>query len=148
MQEVIVVNKNPSLHKDGYAGIQYTFPLGEKVTVSLDAAVHMFGLGLADKANAMKRLGYTNRERGMEFLGKFDISVVDLVPQDIADEADGLKIALEEKGAAVQAANEQSERLAEQLNAAFKDIKKLTEQNALLKAENEQLKLEAKTKKK
>lgn len=58
---VFVVNKNDFHHADAFDGIQYEFPPGEKVQVPVDAAVHMFGYGLADKTDTLVRLGWASR---------------------------------------------------------------------------------------
>ena len=52
------VNKNSFYHEDRFNGVLYQFHPGEKVMVPLDAAQHMFGVGVADKTPVMHRLGW------------------------------------------------------------------------------------------
>ena len=52
------VNRNDFVHTDRYAGEDYVFEPGQKVMLSLDAARHMFGVGVADKTPVMHRLGW------------------------------------------------------------------------------------------
>lgn len=59
MSEMLfVVNKNGFHHEDRYAGVDYIFPPGEKVMLSMEAAQHMFGIGVPDKTPVMHRLGW------------------------------------------------------------------------------------------
>lgn len=59
MSEMLFVqNNNQFHHKDRFNGQDYIFPPGEKVMISLEAAQHMFGLGLPDKTPIMHRLGW------------------------------------------------------------------------------------------
>ena len=56
--EIFVTNHNDFHHSDQYAGVPYEFPPKERVAVSVDAAVHMFGFNLPDKNNVLNRLGW------------------------------------------------------------------------------------------
>lgn len=59
MSEMLfVTNKNTFHHTDRYDGVDYQFPPGQKVMLSMEAARHMFGLGVADKTNVMHRKGW------------------------------------------------------------------------------------------
>lgn len=59
MSEMLfVVNKNAFHHQDRYNGQNYLFPPGEKVMLSMEAARHMFGLGVKDKTPVMHRNGW------------------------------------------------------------------------------------------
>ena len=58
---VFVTNRNAFPHEDRYDGRDYFFPQGEKVQVPVEAAVHMFGFGLADQTDALVRLGWATR---------------------------------------------------------------------------------------
>lgn len=59
MSEMLfVTNKNNFHHEDRFDGHDYAFPPGQKVMLSLEAAAHMFGLGVPDKSSVMHRLGW------------------------------------------------------------------------------------------
>lgn len=51
-------NRNSFHHEDRYAGEDYVFPPGQKVMLTMEAAQHMFGVGLPDKTGVMHRLGW------------------------------------------------------------------------------------------
>ena len=59
--KVFVTNKNDFTHVDMFNGEEFVFPPGEAVLVPMDAAVHMFGFGLADKTATLVRLGWANK---------------------------------------------------------------------------------------
>lgn len=52
------VNTNSFHHRDAFNGQTYDFPPGEKVMVSLEAAQHMFAVGLPDKSPVFHRNGW------------------------------------------------------------------------------------------
>lgn len=52
------VNKNNFYHEDSYDGVTFGFPPDEKVMVPLEAARHMFGVGLSDLSGIMHRKGW------------------------------------------------------------------------------------------
>jgi len=52
------VNRNEFVHTDRYNGEDFVFEPGQKVMLSMDAARHMFGVGVADKTPVMHRLGW------------------------------------------------------------------------------------------
>jgi hypothetical protein len=56
---LFVINKNNFHHEDRFNGQDYLFPPGEKVMLSMEAAQHMFGLGLEDKTSVMHRKGWS-----------------------------------------------------------------------------------------
>jgi hypothetical protein len=65
MGNVYVINRNDGvdgreklIHVDHYNGEEYVFPPGERVLVPVDAAVHMFGMGLEDQSDTLTRLGW------------------------------------------------------------------------------------------
>lgn len=59
MSEMLfVTNKNEFTHVDRFNGQDFVFPPKEKVMLSMEAAQHMFGLGLPDKSAVMHRLGW------------------------------------------------------------------------------------------
>ena len=58
MQEIFVTNGNTFDHQDRYDGQDFFFPKGERVTIPIIAAQHMFGLGNADKTETLIRLGW------------------------------------------------------------------------------------------
>jgi hypothetical protein len=61
MGMLFCTNKNDFTHEDRYNGQLYQFPPNEKVAVSEEAAVHMFGLGEKDKTSTLHRLGWALR---------------------------------------------------------------------------------------
>ena len=96
LQEAIVTSHHTKTFKDKFRGIEYVFKPGEKVQMPLAAAAHVFGVGLEDQSPAWKRLGYTQPEPGIAFLKKFEIKVVNLVPEsleveDVRSENENLK---------------------------------------------------------
>ena len=64
-----------------FDGIPYEFPPGERVTISFDAAKHIFGLGLADKTDVLSKHGWmqysTDRDSAMAQLGLFSFGSPD-----------------------------------------------------------------------
>ena len=59
---VFVTNKNDDfIHVDSFDGEEFRFPPGDRVLIPVDAAVHMFGYGLADKTDNLVRLGWSMR---------------------------------------------------------------------------------------
>lgn len=61
MRDVFVTNKNDFHHSDRWDGEDFDFPPGERVQVPVEAAVHMFGLGLEDKTDVLVRLGWNTK---------------------------------------------------------------------------------------
>jgi hypothetical protein len=98
MHSVVVTNNNDITISDGYDGMSWDFLPNQKVTVPLDAAVFMFAYGVTDPvviAAAYRRHGW-NTTNGKQYMDNFDFALIQMVPQEVADEADALKIALEE----------------------------------------------------
>lgn len=60
-QEIFVHNHNDFDHVDHWDGYEFVFPKGEKTVIPQEAAVHMFGFGLADKSETLVRLGWAAR---------------------------------------------------------------------------------------
>ena len=82
LQEATVISHHSHTHRDKFQGLKFEFTPNKKVLVPLAAAVHFFGLGLADKSPAWKRHGFTDSRKGEDYLRKFELKVVDLVPED------------------------------------------------------------------
>ena len=99
--EVIVVNKNPKPFTDGFAGMTFTFEPNKKVSIPLEAAVHIFGLNREDKVPTLRRLGLANHPDGKQWLENISMKYVEYVPKDDAAEIEQLKIDLEAKQAAI-----------------------------------------------
>jgi hypothetical protein len=81
LQQVSVISHHSHTHTDKHAGIKYDFEPNKTVIIPIAAAVHFFGLGLKDRSIAYKRHGFTSDEKGLAYLKKFEIKVVDLVPE-------------------------------------------------------------------
>ena len=64
MNEIFVKNCNDFDHQDRFDGQDFFFPKGERVTVPVVAAQHMFGLGLTDKSETLIRAGWANEPNG------------------------------------------------------------------------------------
>lgn len=71
MNEIFVTNHNDFDHQDRFDGQDYFFPRGERVTIPILAAQHMFGLGNADKTETLIRAGWANNEAGIKNLANF-----------------------------------------------------------------------------
>ena len=73
MDTVVVTNETDKVIKGRYAGKDYVFPVGQAITLPINAAQHIFGFKLADKTGALTRLGWmVNSEQietAMEKLG-------------------------------------------------------------------------------
>jgi hypothetical protein len=54
---VFVTNGNAEPYTDQFDGAEYTFPPGERVMISTDAATHIFGFNLVDKSETLVRAG-------------------------------------------------------------------------------------------
>ena len=125
MQEVIVVNKNPFDVSDGYIGMKWTFKPGQKVTIPLAAAVHIFGLGITDPttlAGIYRRFG-KRVDEGEKFIANFDLTPVELVQQEVVEEADNLKVSLEDALSRLADAKKMNESQASDLAKASELLK-------------------------
>lgn len=71
MNEIFVTNTNDFDHFDRFDGQDFYFPKGERVTVPVIAAQHMFGLGEADKTETLIRQGWANDAAGVKKLAAF-----------------------------------------------------------------------------
>ena len=71
MNEIFVTNTNAFDHQDRFDGEDFLFPKGERVTIPVVAAKHMFGLGLADKSETLIRAGWANDPEGVKKLAGF-----------------------------------------------------------------------------
>ena len=71
MQEIFVTNHNDFDHQDRHDGQDFFFPKGERVTVPVISAEHMFGLGRTDKTDNLVRLGWANDSDGVKKLANF-----------------------------------------------------------------------------
>ncbi len=63
---IYVTNNSDKPLKDGFAGIQYEFKVGETVEIPLDAAQHIFGYGKKDKLPTITRLGWAKTMNELE----------------------------------------------------------------------------------
>ena len=68
MNEIFVTNTNDFDHQDRFDGQDFFFPKGERVTIPVIAAEHMFGLGRADKTENLIRCGWGNGPQGVKYL--------------------------------------------------------------------------------
>lgn len=59
-KQIFVTNKNDFVHQDRFDGEDFVFPPGERVLISADAAIHMFGFNLMDKSDVLIRLGWAS----------------------------------------------------------------------------------------
>lgn len=71
MNEIFITNHNDFDHQDRFDGQDYFFPKGERITVPLIAAEHMFGFGREDKTENLIRCGWGNLPEGVKFLANF-----------------------------------------------------------------------------
>mgnify|MGYP001611055396 FL=1 len=71
MHEIFVTNHNEFDHQDRFDGQDYFFPKGERVTIPVLAAEHMFGLGRQDKTENLVRCGWANETDGVKKLANF-----------------------------------------------------------------------------
>lgn len=71
MNEIFVTNHNDFDHQDRFDGEDFFFPKGERVTVPVIAAEHMFGLGRQDKTENLIRCGWGNDSGGVAKLANF-----------------------------------------------------------------------------
>jgi hypothetical protein len=55
---VRVLNASGASHKDRFNGQEYVFPADETVVVPVEAAQHIFGMGLSDRSKLIVRLGW------------------------------------------------------------------------------------------
>lgn len=56
--QVSVYNGSGQDHEDRFDGKAYEFPAGENRVIPVDAAIHIFGMGLADRSKQLIRLGW------------------------------------------------------------------------------------------
>jgi hypothetical protein len=101
MQEIFVVNKNSFDHQDRYDGEDFFFPQGERVTIPIVAAQHMFGLGMQDKTETLIRLGWALEKDGVKKLANFVFTQGVMVEAPIDDKQAALPLADENARAAV-----------------------------------------------
>lgn len=82
-----VKNTNSFVFRARFDGIDYSFPINEKVPVDREAAKHIFGFGSDDKAEVMVRHGWclsSDRiEDGQRILNKFVFSEDEPLPTDV-----------------------------------------------------------------
>jgi hypothetical protein len=100
---IFVTNKNDFHHEDGFDGELYSFPPGEKVAISMDAARHMFGFGLKDKTETLVRVGwamkpvgaqgYVQDPEGIKKLANFVFTRAVMVEESVPEPAEDLPIA-------------------------------------------------------
>lgn len=55
---IVVTNATEKVIKGRFNGEDFVFPVNEPVTISQDAAQHLFGFGVSDKTSALLRLGW------------------------------------------------------------------------------------------
>lgn len=89
--QIFVTNKNKEPHVDRYDGEEFLFNPGERVMISIDAAVHLFGYGLENKTETLVRLGWASKydpatrqfvedKDGVRRLARFVFDAVSMVP--------------------------------------------------------------------
>ena len=99
-----------------FNGIPYEFPAGERVTISFDAAKHIFGIGAANKDDVLSKHGWmqysTDRDAAMAQLGLFSFgSPDDPIPEpqipeskdEIIHPESGFVVVKEQRSAPLQA---------------------------------------------
>jgi hypothetical protein len=78
VSEVFVTNCSDTDLADRYSGVDYSFKKGVEVSISVDAATHIFGYGDTDKLPYAVRLGFVRHssevEIGLDRLAMFKIS--------------------------------------------------------------------------
>jgi len=98
MGSVFVTNGNDEPYSDRYDGEDYTFPPGERVMITTDAATHIFGFNLVDKSETLVRTGramkidpktrqYVEDPEGVKWLAKFVFDEAVLVAKSSLREA-------------------------------------------------------------
>ena len=129
--EVVVTNQNPKPFTDGLNGMTWAFKPNEKVTIPLEAAIHIFGLNKKDKITTLRRLGLANHPDGEQWLANIKMDYVEYVRKEDAAEVEQLKIDLEEKmaeadekSAALEAAQTEITQLKTLLEEALKMAEK------------------------
>ena len=85
--EIFVTNTNDFDYQDRFDGQDYYFPRGERVTVPMIAAQHMFGLGRADKTENLVRAGWANTSDGVQKLARFVFTEGVMVERPVDDTA-------------------------------------------------------------
>lgn len=100
MNEIFVTNGNDFDHQDRYNGEDFFFPKGERVTVPIIAAAHMFGLGNADKTETLVRLGWANDNEGVKKLASFVFTQGVMVEAPLDDKQALLPLSGDERPAA------------------------------------------------
>lgn len=99
---VRIINDSDEVIEGRYAGIDYTFRIGEAVDVPLVVAHHIFGLGGTDqhRANCLARLGWVRTmddvKGAMKRLGRIRFeelpNVIELVPRNKTSRAGPLGV--------------------------------------------------------
>jgi hypothetical protein len=106
-----VTNKSEIDLSDRFNGQDYSFPKGKTVSISEDAARHIFGFGDAEKVSYLVRLGWmkTNAEYdvAMRLMGGFVFSV-GAEPMDGEIQQEGQGLAPLQFGAAEEAGSDGS----------------------------------------
>ena len=66
IQFLQVTNKGTRRFKQKFHGVEYDFVPGEPVTMPVEAAAHIFGVGQQDKLPAFHRLGWVTTTQQIE----------------------------------------------------------------------------------
>lgn len=89
---IFITNKNGFYFEDSYDGVLYRFNPGERVVLPTVAATHIFGFGLADKTETLKRQGWALKPgtleedpEGLVKLRKFVPTEAMMVEREIPD---------------------------------------------------------------
>lgn len=88
MTQLFIVENSGDDFVTKYDGDVYRFAKGKKVTIGLDAARHIFGFGLPDKAEVFSRHSWvsksTDMENGHKRLAQFKFTAASakIVPED------------------------------------------------------------------
>lgn len=85
-----VKNTNSFVFKSRYDGVDYDFPINERVPISPEAAAHIFGFGVPEKMEHIVKHGWCRStdkvQDGMNILNRFVFTQDEPLPTDPVDE--------------------------------------------------------------
>lgn len=111
-QLIIVTNNGPEF-RTKYDGTEYVFKTGESVPLSLEAARHIFGFGVDNKAEVLARHGWmslsTEYAEALKHLDrfKFELGTLAIVPNTPALEVQEQVSSQEPEGESAEETTEQ-----------------------------------------